>query len=113
MRISDWSSDVCSSDLRRLKAIGLRPISVLVDITNFFTYDLGRPLHVFDAAKVKGDIVARLARPGEKILALDGREYTLDDTMTVIADDNGAEGIGGVMGGEHSGCSEEIGRAHV
>lgn len=91
---------------RRLKAIGLRPISALVDVTNFFTYDLGRPLHVFDAAKVKGNIVARLARPGEKLLALDGREYALDDTMTVIADDNGPEGIGGVMGGEHSGCSE-------
>ncbi|MFC3675970.1 phenylalanine--tRNA ligase subunit beta [Ferrovibrio xuzhouensis] len=91
---------------QRLKAIGLRPISVLVDITNFFTYDLGRPLHVFDAAKVKGDIVARLAKSGEKLLALDGREYTLDDTMTVIADDAGPEGIGGVMGGEHSGCSE-------
>lgn len=92
---------------QRLKAIGLRPISVLVDITNFFTYDLGRPLHVFDAAKVKGDIVARLARPGEKILALDGREYVLDETMTVIADDAGPEGIGGVMGGEHSGCTPD------
>uniref|UniRef100_UPI00311FDBF7 phenylalanine--tRNA ligase subunit beta n=1 Tax=Ferrovibrio sp. TaxID=1917215 RepID=UPI00311FDBF7 len=91
---------------RRLKAIGLRPISVLVDITNFFTYDLGRPLHVFDAAKVKGDIVARLARPGETLLALDGREYTLDAGMTVIADEAGPEGIGGIMGGEHSGCTE-------
>src|SRR3546814_8175587 len=67
---------------QRLKAIGLRPISVLVDITNFFTYDLGRPLHVFDAAKVRGDIVARLAKPGEKLLALDGREYTLDRKST-------------------------------
>lgn len=90
---------------QRLKAIGLRPISVLVDITNFFTYDLGRPLHVFDAAKVKGNIVARLAKPGEKLLALDGKEYLLDDQITVIADDNGPEGLGGVMGGEHSGCS--------
>jgi len=92
---------------QRLKAIGLRPISALVDITNFFTYDLGRPLHVFDAAKVKGNIVARLAKPGEKLLALDGKEYALDDQITVIADDNGPEGLGGVMGGEHSGCSFE------
>ncbi|WP_428248790.1 phenylalanine--tRNA ligase subunit beta [Ferrovibrio sp.] len=92
---------------RRLKAIGLRPISALVDVTNYITYDLGRPLHVFDADKVQGDIVARLAKPGEKILALDGKEYTLDETMTVIADGAGAEGIGGVMGGEHSGCTPE------
>jgi phenylalanyl-tRNA synthetase beta chain len=92
---------------QRLKAIGLRPISALVDITNFFTYDLGRPLHVFDAAKVKGNIVARLAKTGEKLLALDGKEYMLDDSITVIADDNGPEGLGGVMGGEHSGCSFE------
>lgn len=92
---------------QRLKAIGLRPISALVDITNFFTYDLGRPLHVFDAAKVKGNITARLAKSGETLLALDGKEYTLDDQITVIADDNGPEGLGGVMGGEHSGCSFE------
>jgi phenylalanyl-tRNA synthetase beta chain len=92
---------------QRLKAIGLRPISALVDITNFFTYDLGRPLHVFDAAKVTGNITARLARPGEKLLALDGKEYALDETITVIADDAGPEGLGGVMGGEHSGCSFE------
>ncbi|QDO97343.1 phenylalanine--tRNA ligase subunit beta [Ferrovibrio terrae] len=90
---------------QRLKAIGLRPISALVDITNFFTYDLGRPLHVFDAAKVKGNITARLAKTGEKLLALDGKEYTLDDSITVIADENGPEGLGGVMGGEHTGCS--------
>ena len=90
---------------QRLKAIGLRPISTLVDITNFFTYDLGRPLHVFDAAKVKGNITARLAKPGEKLLALDGKDYTLDDSITVIADENGPEGLGGVMGGEHTGCS--------
>jgi phenylalanyl-tRNA synthetase beta chain len=92
---------------QRLKAIGLRPISALVDITNFFTYDLGRPLHVFDAAKVKGNITARLAKNGETLLALDGKEYTLDDSITVIADDAGPEGLGGVMGGEHSGCSFE------
>lgn len=92
---------------QRLKAIGLRPISALVDVTNFFTYDLGRPLHVFDAAKVKGNITARLAKNGEKLLALDGKDYTLDDSITVIADENGPEGLGGVMGGEHTGCSFE------
>jgi phenylalanyl-tRNA synthetase beta chain len=92
---------------RRLRAIGLRPINALVDITNFLTYDRGRPLHVFDAAKVKGDLVVRLARDGEEVLALDGRTYPLDAAMVVIADENGVESIAGVMGGEHSGCTEE------
>jgi phenylalanyl-tRNA synthetase beta chain len=92
---------------QRLKAIGLRPISALVDITNYVTYDLGRPLHVFDADKVKGNPTMRFARDGENILALDGREYSLDDSMLVIADENGPEGIGGVMGGEVSGCTLE------
>jgi phenylalanyl-tRNA synthetase beta chain len=91
---------------RRLRAIGLRPISALVDITNYVTFDLGRPLHVFDAAKVKGTIRARLGRPGETLLALNGKEYAIDETMTVIADDEGPEGLGGVMGGEHSGVTE-------
>jgi phenylalanyl-tRNA synthetase beta chain len=91
---------------RRLQAIGLRPINALVDITNYLTFDRGRPLHVFDAAKVKGDLVVRRAKPGEQVLALDGRTYTLDDSMVVIADDNGVESIGGIMGGEHSGCDE-------
>ncbi|MCA1908767.1 MAG: phenylalanine--tRNA ligase subunit beta [Magnetospirillum sp.] len=91
----------------RLTAIGLRPISALVDITNYFTFDLGRPLHVFDAAKVKGNaITARLAKPGETLLALNGKEYTLSSEMTVIADAAGPEALGGVMGGEHSGCTE-------
>jgi len=92
---------------QRLRAIGLRPISALVDVTNYVTYDLGRPLHVFDADKVDGNITARLARDGEKIQALDGKEYVLDPEVTVIADDAGPEGIGGVMGGEHSGCTED------
>ncbi|MCP1337179.1 phenylalanine--tRNA ligase subunit beta [Futiania mangrovi] len=92
---------------RRLRAIGLRPISALVDITNFITFAYGRPLHVFDADKVKGTIHARLAVNGETIEALDGKVYTLDDTMTVIADDAGPEGIAGIMGGEVSGCTEE------
>ncbi|MEL6424359.1 MAG: phenylalanine--tRNA ligase subunit beta [Pseudomonadota bacterium] len=90
----------------RLIAIGLRPISALVDITNYVTYDRGRPLHVFDADKVHGNIHVRSATEGETILALDGKEYTLEPGMTVIADDEGAEGIGGVMGGEVSGCTD-------
>ncbi|ESZ66699.1 phenylalanyl-tRNA synthetase subunit beta [Mesorhizobium sp. L103C119B0] len=91
---------------QRLIAIGLRPISALVDITNYVTFDRGRPLHVFDAKKVAGNLVVRRARDGEKVLALDGREYTLTPQMCVIADDNGVESIAGVMGGEHSGCDE-------
>jgi phenylalanyl-tRNA synthetase beta chain len=90
---------------RRLGAIGLRPINALVDITNYITFDRGRPLHVFDAAKVKGNLVVRRARPGETLLALDGKTYTLDDSMCVIADDNGVESLAGIMGGETSGCS--------
>jgi phenylalanyl-tRNA synthetase beta chain len=90
----------------RLTAIGLRPISALVDITNFFTYDLARPLHVFDADKVKGNIHARLARPSETLRGLNGKDYTLNPDVTVIADDAGPEGLAGVMGGEPSGVSE-------
>ena len=90
---------------RRLTAIGLRPINTLVDITNFITFDRGRPLHVFDAAKVRGDLVVRRARPGETLLALDGKTYALDDTMCVIADASGVESLAGIMGGEASGCS--------
>lgn len=93
---------------RRLKAIGLRPISALVDITNYVTYDLGRPLHVFDADKVAGGAVTmRYAKAGENILALDGKDYELTESILVIGDDNGPEGIGGVMGGEASGCTDE------
>lgn len=91
---------------RRLKAIGLRPISTLVDITNYITFAYGRPLHVFDADKVKGNIRARMARDGEEVAALDGKTYALTPEMTVIADDNSAEGIAGIIGGEPSGCSE-------
>jgi phenylalanyl-tRNA synthetase beta chain len=91
---------------RRLRAIGLRPINALVDITNYLTFDRGRPLHVFDARKVKGDLVVRRARAGESVLALDGRTYELTEANVVIADDNGLESIAGVMGGEHSGCDE-------
>ena len=91
---------------RRLLAIGLRPINALVDITNFITFDRGRPLHVFDAKKVRGDLTVRRASDGEEVLALDGRPYGLDLAIVVIADDNGIESIGGIMGGEHSGCDE-------
>ena len=91
---------------RRLAAIGLRPINALVDITNYLTFDRARPLHVFDAAKVAGNLVVRRGRAGETLLALDGRTYGLDATMCVIADDNGVESLAGIMGGEASSCSE-------
>ncbi len=89
----------------RLRAIGLRPISALVDITNYVTFDLGRPLHVFDADKLAGDLTMRLARECETMAALNGKSYTLDAAMTVIADARGVQGIGGIMGGEASGCT--------
>jgi len=91
---------------RRLTSIGLRPINALVDITNFMTYDRGRPLHVFDAAKVTGHLTVRPARDGETLLALDGRTYTLDSQVCAIADENGVESLAGIMGGEASGCSD-------
>ena len=91
----------------KLSAIGLRPISTLVDITNYSTIALNRPLHVFDANKIKGHIHIRMAKNGEKMVALDGKEYTLDEDMTVIADDNNAEALAGVMGGERTGVSED------
>ena len=89
-----------------LTAIGQKPISALVDITNFVMLDLGRPLHVYDRARLTGGLVARRAKPGEQVLALNGKTYTLDETMTVIADDAAVHDIGGIMGGEHSGCSD-------
>ncbi|UCH75139.1 MAG: phenylalanine--tRNA ligase subunit beta [Rhodospirillales bacterium] len=92
----------------RLLAIGLRPISALVDITNYVTFDLGRPLHVFDAAKLEGGtLTMRFAKTGETILALDGKEYELEEGMTCIADARGVHGIAGVMGGEVTGCTAE------
>src|SRR6202163_366094 len=91
---------------KRLTSIGLRPINALVDITNFMTYDRARPLHVSDAAKVKGSLTVRRARDGESLLALDGRTYTLDNNVCVIADDHGVESLAGIMGGEASGCDE-------
>ncbi|HJN04428.1 MAG TPA: phenylalanine--tRNA ligase subunit beta [Alphaproteobacteria bacterium] len=90
----------------RLRAIGLRPISALVDMTNFVTFDLGRPLHVFDADTLAGGIHVRLSRAGESIDALDGKSYTLDDSVTAIADDDGVLALGGIVGGEPSSCTE-------
>ncbi|HVV78753.1 MAG TPA: phenylalanine--tRNA ligase subunit beta, partial [Pseudolabrys sp.] len=91
---------------KRLTAIGLRPINALVDITNFMTYDRGRPLHVFDADKIASPIHARMARAGETVAALNNTTYTLDPTIPVIADANGAVGIAGIMGGEPTSSTE-------
>jgi phenylalanyl-tRNA synthetase beta chain len=91
---------------KRLTAVGLRPINALVDVTNFITYDRGRPLHVFDAKKVKGNLTVRRSQNGETLLALDGRTYALDQGMCVIADERAVESLAGIMGGEESGCDE-------
>jgi phenylalanyl-tRNA synthetase beta chain len=90
----------------RLESIGLRPISTLVDISNFLTFDVNRPLHVFDAGRLAGGLTIRLARPGETLLALNGQEYALDREVTVIADSAGVQSLGGVIGGEPTGCTE-------
>jgi phenylalanyl-tRNA synthetase beta chain len=91
---------------RRLMTIGLRPINALVDITNYITFDRARPLHVFDAGKVHGNLTVRRAHDGESLIALDGKSYSLDGSMCVIADERGVESLAGIMGGEASGCSE-------
>ena len=90
----------------KLESIGLRPISALVDITNFLTFDLNRPLHVFDAARLAGDLTIRFARAGETLHALNGQEYTLNPEITAIADHTGVQSLGGVIGGEATGCTE-------
>ncbi len=92
---------------KRLRAIGLRPISALVDITNFFTFDLNRPLHVFDADKVTGGLRIHPAQGGESLVALDDKTYTLAPGHMVISDDTGPESIAGIMGGAASGCTED------
>ncbi|WP_457648682.1 phenylalanine--tRNA ligase subunit beta [Profundibacter sp.] len=92
---------------QRLRAIGLRPISALVDITNFFTIDANRPLHVFDADKVSGDLRVHRAKGGETLIGLDEKEYTFAEGMVVISDDNGIESIGGIMGGLETGCTND------
>lgn len=90
---------------QRLKAVGQRPISALVDITNYIMLSYGRPLHVYDLAKLTGALAARRAKAGEEVLALNGKTYKLDPSMTVIADDRAVHDIGGIMGGEHSGVT--------
>jgi len=91
---------------RRLRAVGLRPINSAVDVTNYISYDRGRPLHVYDVDKLRGPIMARLGGKGESFLALDGKTYEVDETMCVIADQAQVLGLGGVMGGEATGCTE-------
>jgi phenylalanyl-tRNA synthetase beta chain len=91
---------------RRLKSAGQRPISALVDITNYVMLDVGRPAHAYDIAKLDGALIARSARDGEKVLALNEKEYVLDPSMTVIADERQVHDIGGIMGGEDSGVTE-------
>lgn len=91
----------------RLKSAGQRPISALVDITNYVMLAYGRPSHAYDLAQLSGAIFARRAKDGETVLALNGKEYTLAASMTVIADDKGVHDIAGIMGGEHSGCTED------
>jgi len=90
----------------RLKSAGQRPISALVDLTNYLMLGFGRPAHAYDLAQLKGAVVARKARAGETVVALNGKEYSLDVDMTVIADEAGVHDIAGIMGGEHSGCTE-------
>lgn len=91
----------------RLKSAGQRPISALVDVTNYVMLAYGRPAHAYDLAKLNGAVVARRATDGEKVVALNGKEYTLDSTMTVIADAAGVHDVAGIMGGEHSGCADD------
>jgi phenylalanyl-tRNA synthetase beta chain len=91
----------------RLVAVGLRHISALVDITNFLTLGLNRPVHVFDAGRVRGNLHVRLAKPGEKMMALNDKEYEFDDSMVVITDDHEAEALGGVMGGLRTACTAD------
>ena len=92
---------------KKLLSLGLRPINALVDITNFITLDLGRPLHVFDADKVEKQLDMRLANSNEKILALDNKEYSLDVNTTVIADSKNTLAIAGIIGGDFSGCTDD------
>ncbi len=92
---------------RRLTAAGLRPISALVDATNYISLDRGRPLHVYDADKLTGAIRARLGKSGESFAGLDDKHHEVDETMCVIADDSGPLGLGGIVGGEASSCTSE------
>jgi phenylalanyl-tRNA synthetase beta chain len=91
---------------QRLKSAGQKPINALVDITNYVMLDHGRPSHAYDLTQLNGAVTARLAKDGETVTALNGKEYTLTSAMTVIADEAGVHDIAGIMGGEHSGCSD-------
>jgi phenylalanyl-tRNA synthetase beta chain len=97
----------------KLKAVGLRPISALVDVTNYFSLAYGRPLHVFDADKLKGGINVRSARRGESLAALNDKTYTLDDGMVAVCDGNGVAGIGGIMGGAATGVSDDTVNVYI
>ena len=92
---------------QRLKAVGLRPINALVDVTNYISLDRGRPLHVYDADKLVGAIRARLGRKGESFQGLDGKPHEVDETMCVIADDRAVLGFGGILGGEDTGSTHD------
>ncbi|WP_375625449.1 phenylalanine--tRNA ligase subunit beta [Bartonella sp. MU37NMGALS] len=98
---------------QRLNAIGLRPINALVDMTNYISFDLGRPLHVFDADKIKGNLCVRCAREGEQLQALNGKIYHLGAKNCVIADDDGIVSIAGIMGGERTSCDETTHRVII
>ncbi|MBY0280661.1 MAG: phenylalanine--tRNA ligase subunit beta [Alphaproteobacteria bacterium] len=98
---------------RRLNAVGQKCISALVDVTNYISLDIGRPLHVFDADKLKGDITVRPSKTGETLEALDGKVYDLEDGMTTISDDTGVISLAGVMGGLSSGCTESTTRVFI
>ena len=91
---------------QRLRAVGLRPISALVDITNFYSIDQARPLHVYDIAKLTGGITVRRGKKGDKFLALNGKDYEPTPEDCVIADDSGAIGLGGIIGGESTSVDE-------
>lgn len=92
---------------QRLRAVGVRPKSALVDITNYLLLSYGRPMHAFDRDKLTGDLQVRPAHAGETIVALNEVEYTLDPTMTVVADANGTVAVAGIIGGAASGCCAE------
>jgi phenylalanyl-tRNA synthetase beta chain len=109
--VKNGQSDDCAQG--KLKAIGLRPISTLVDITNYMTMDLNRPLHVFDADKIKGNIHVRLAKKGETLDALNDKTYELDETMTVVCDDSGVLGLGGIIGGKSTAVDENTKNVYV
>ncbi len=98
---------------QKLKAVGLRPISILVDITNYTTLAYGRPLHVFDADRLTGNIHSRLSKKGETLEALNDKSYELDEGMTVICDDSGVLGLGGIVGGVSTGCEEDTTNVYI